>query len=112
MRSFVGTEVQYPGAALIFTPPGTLKGDDNKAARPHPIVDRTMAKLSKEKPSNIGLVTVSGAGLIKCEVAPQSVDRPAVILPRIVWGASSQEFQLVSGEGAAHFKSETEAIGF
>lgn len=88
------------------------EGDDNEAAPPHPIIDGTIAKLRKEKPSDIGLVAVSGAGLIKCEVAPHSVDRLAVILPRIVRGASLQGFQLVGGEGVAHFKSETEVIGF
>ncbi len=33
-------------------------------------------------------------------------------LPRIVRAASLQGFQLVGGEDAAHFKSETEVIGF
>ncbi|SJZ59676.1 hypothetical protein SAMN02745126_01781 [Enhydrobacter aerosaccus] len=87
-------------------------GDDNEAAPPHPIVDRTIAALRKAKPSDIGLVAVSQGGLIKCEVAPRSVDRLAVILLRIVRAASLQGFQLVGGEGAAHFKSETEVIGF
>lgn len=87
-------------------------GDDNEAAPPHSIVDRTIATLRKAKPSDIGLVAVSQGGLIKCEVAPRSVDRLAVILPRIVRAASLQGFQLVGGEGAAHFKSETEVIGF
>src|SRR5690606_37644072 len=88
------------------------EGDDNEAAPPHPILDRTIAKLRKEKPSDIGLIAISQGGLIKCEVAPQSVDRLAVILPRIVRAASLQGFQLVGGEGSAHFKSETEVIGF
>jgi hypothetical protein len=88
------------------------EGDDNVAVPPHPIADRTIAKLRKEKPSDIGLIAVSEGGLIKCEVAPRSVDRLAVILPRIVQTASLQGFQLVGGEGSAHFKSETEVIGF
>lgn len=88
------------------------EGSDLQAAPPHPIVDRTMAKLGKEKPSDIGLVAVGGAGVIKCAVAPQSVDRLAVILPRIVRAASLQGFQLLGGEGSSHFKSETEAIDF
>jgi hypothetical protein len=87
-------------------------GDDNEAAPPHPIVDRTIATLRKAKPSDIGLVAVSQGGLIKCEVAPRSVDRLAVILPRIVRAASLQGFQLVGGEGAAHFESETEVNVF
>jgi hypothetical protein len=88
------------------------EGDDSEAAPPHPIVDRTIAKLRKEKPSDIGLIAVSGGGLVKLEVAPRSVDRLVVILPRIVRSASLQGFQLVGGEGSAHFKSETEVIGF
>jgi hypothetical protein len=86
--------------------------DDDQAAPLHPIVDRTIAKLGKEKPSDIGLVAVSGGGLIKSEIAPKSVDRLAVILPRIIRAAILQGFQLVAGEGAAHFKSEVEAISF
>jgi hypothetical protein len=86
-------------------------GGDNETAPPHPIVERTIAALRKAKPSDIGLVTVSQGGLIKCEVAPRSVDRLAVILPRIVRAASLQGFQLVGSEGSAHFKSETEVIG-
>lgn len=88
------------------------EGSNDQAAPPHPIVDRTIVKLGKGKSSDIGLVTVGGAGLIKCEVAPKSVDRLAVILPRIVRAASLQGFLLAGGEDAAHFKSETEAIGF
>jgi hypothetical protein len=87
------------------------EGNDDQAAPPHPIIDRTIAKLGREKPSDIGLVAAGGVGLIKCEVAPKSVDRLAVVLPRIVRAASLQGFQLVGGEGAAHFKSETEVIG-
>jgi hypothetical protein len=87
------------------------EGSDDQAAPPHPIIDRTIAKLGKQKASDIGLVAVGGGGLIKCEVAPKSVDRLAVILARIVRAASLQGFQLVGGEGAAHFKSEIEVIG-
>ena len=85
-------------------------GDDELG--PHPIVDRTIAKLSKEKPSDIGVICVGGAGLIKCEVARQSIDRLAIVLPRIIRAASLQGFQLAAGESAAHFKSGTEAISF
>ena len=66
----------------------------------------------KAKPSDIGIVAVSGAGLIKCEVASPSIDRLAVILPRVVRAASLQGFELVADGGSAHFKSETENIGF
>lgn len=79
---------------------------------PHPTIDRTIIKLGKGKPSDIGLVAVGGTGLIKCEVAPQSVDRLSVILLRIIQAASLQGFQLVRGEEGAYFKSESEVIGF
>jgi len=36
--------------------------DDNEAAPPHPIVDRTIAKLRKEKPSDIGLIAAAKVG--------------------------------------------------
>jgi hypothetical protein len=88
------------------------EGDDNEAVPPHPIVDRTIAKLRGEKRSDIGLIAVNQGGLIKCEVAPRSVDRLAVILPRVVRAASLQGFQLLRSEGSAQFKSETEVIGF
>ena len=87
-------------------------GCDDRVTPPHPIIERTVVKLNKGKPSDIGLVAVSGAGLIKCEVAPQSVDRLSVILPRIIQAASLQGFQLVGGEHGAHFKFESEIIGF
>lgn len=60
------------------------EGGDDQAASPHPIVDRSLAKLRKVRSSDIGIVVADGAGLIRCEVAPQSIDRLAVILPRIV----------------------------
>ncbi|MGO8920664.1 MAG: hypothetical protein ACLQJR_32625 [Stellaceae bacterium] len=88
------------------------EGSDDQAAPAHPIVDRTLAKLRKAKPSHIGIVAADGAGLIKCEVASPSIDRLAVILPRVVRAASLQGYELMADDGSAHFKSETEAIGF
>ena len=87
-------------------------GDDDDTAPSHQIVERTLAKLRKAKASDIGIVTATGAGLIKCEVALSSVDRLAVALPRIVRAAALQGFELVSGEGTAKFKSEAETVGF
>ncbi|MES0123301.1 hypothetical protein NKL05_14580 [Mesorhizobium sp. C420B] len=52
-------------------------GGDDQAASPHPIVDRSLAKLRKVKSSDIGIVVADG--LIKCEIAPQSIDRLAVM---------------------------------
>lgn len=64
------------------------EGGDDQVAPPHPIVDRTLAKLRKAKPSDIGIVAADGVGFIKCEIASPSIDRLAVILPRIVRAGS------------------------
>jgi hypothetical protein len=88
------------------------EGGDDLAAPPFPIIDRTLDRLRKAKPSDIGIVAAGGAGLIKCEVASPSIDRLAIILPRIAHAVSLQGFELVAGDGSAQFKSETEAIAF
>ncbi|HEY7301778.1 MAG TPA: hypothetical protein VH684_28135 [Xanthobacteraceae bacterium] len=88
------------------------ESSDDQAVPTHPIVDRTVAKLRKAKPSDIGIVAADGVGLVKCEVASPSIDRLAVILPRIVRAASLQGFELVAGNGSAQFESATEAIAF
>lgn len=88
------------------------QSDDGQAAQSHPIIDRTLALLKNAKPSERGIVTVDGPGLIKCEVAPSSIDRLAAALPPIVRAASLQGFELVAGDGSAGFRSETEIVGF
>jgi hypothetical protein len=88
------------------------EGDDDQISPPHPIVDRTLAKLRKAKLSDIGIVAADGTGLTKCAVSSLSIDHLAVILPRIVRATSLQGFELVAGDGSARFKSKTEAIGF
>jgi hypothetical protein len=88
------------------------EGGDDQVAPLSPIVDRTLDKLRRAKPSDVGIVAAGGAGLIKCEVASPSIDRLGVILPRIARAASLQGFELVAGEGSAQFKSETESIAF
>jgi len=88
------------------------EGADDQDAPSHAIVDRTVAKLRKAKPSDIGIVAADGLGSIKCEVASSSVDRLAIILPRIVGAASLQGFDLVADGGSVQFRSETETVGF
>ena len=88
------------------------EGDDDQVPPTLPIIDRTLDKLGKAKPSDVGIVVADGGGLIKCEVASPSIDRLAIILPRIVRAASLQGFELVAGDGSAQLKSETEAIAF
>jgi len=97
-------------AFLAARPRLSAKGAAESAE--HPIVDRTVVKLRKAKASDIGIVSADGAGLIKCEVASPSIDRLAVILPRVVRAASLQGFELAADCGSARFKSETEDIGF
>ena len=78
----------------------------------HPIIERTLAKLRKSKPSALGLVSADDAGLIKCEIAPNSIERLAVILRRLVLAASRQGFELSAEQARAHFKSQTETVDF
>jgi hypothetical protein len=88
------------------------EGDDDQAPPPFPIIDRALDRFRKAKPSDVSIVAVAGAGLIKCEVTSPSIDRLVLILPRIARAASLQGFELVAGDGSAQFKSETEAIAF
>lgn len=80
--------------------------------RSHPIVARTLSKLRKAKPSDLGVVGADGPGVIGCQVAPASIDRLANILRLVARAAALQGFALVATDGAAHFKSETESVGF
>jgi hypothetical protein len=88
------------------------EGADDQAVPPHLAIDRTLAKLRKTKPSEVGIAALKEAGFIRCEVALSSIDRLAIILPRIVRAALLQGFELVAGEGPARFKSGSEEIGF
>ena len=88
------------------------QGGDDETPAPNLIIDRTIAKLRKAKPSDIGIVATDGAGLIRCEVASASIDRLAIALPRIVRAASLQGFELAGDDGLAKFKSQTETVGF
>lgn len=79
----------------------------------NPIVERTAEKLRKAKPAPVtGLVSVEGAGLIKAEVAPASIDRLELALNRIVAAADALGIKLGRGEKAAAFVCEGEMIAF
>jgi hypothetical protein len=80
--------------------------------RPHLIVERTVARLRKAKPGPTGLVSVDTVGLIKCDVAPSSIERLARVLNGIVAAAEQQGFRLAGEGGAARFVGEEESIGF
>jgi hypothetical protein len=77
-----------------------------------PIVQRTIERLGKAKPGPTGLALVEAAGLIKCEVAPSSVERLASILHGIVAAASQQGFRIISEGGVAKFVGGEESVAF
>jgi len=58
------------------------------------------------------LVATDGAGLIKCEVAPASINRLELALNRIAAAARGIGIELVRGDAAAAFLCDGEAIGF
>lgn len=76
------------------------------------IVERTIAKLRKAKPGPTGLVESEGTGLVRCAIAPASVDRLATALPPIIAAAAQQGFVLESGESAARLAGAEETIAF
>jgi hypothetical protein len=81
-------------------------------ARSHPIVERTTARLRKAKPGPTGLVSVDTTGLIKCEVAPSSVERLDTVLNGIAAAAAQQGFGLGGEGGAVRFVGQEESVGF
>ena len=77
-----------------------------------PIVARTMARLAKAKPSDIGIVSVADPDLIECEVAVASVERLGQILEGLAAAAATQGFRIAPGERTAGFRSGDETIRF
>ncbi|VXC84539.1 hypothetical protein [Sphingomonas sp. AX6] len=89
----------------------TIEGIDKPFS--NPIVDRTIAKLRKEKPAPItGLVAVAQSGLIKVEVAPDSVERLQLILNRIAAAAAVMDIRIIKTERSTAFECDGETIGF
>lgn len=87
-------------------------GDDGCPTPSHPIVERTIAHLRKLVSSERGLVASDRSDLIKCEIAPQSIDRLAVFLPEVIKACNLQGFRLVPGERSAQFQSDSECVSF
>ena len=114
--TIVGADLSFESSILVTVREQARilasENRDDRVVQPHPIIERSLARLGKAKPSDIGVVVSDGTGIIKCEVAVQSIDRLSIILPRIVEAALLQGFKLVTGEGRACFKSETESIDF
>jgi hypothetical protein len=91
-----------------------IKASSSPAAeqRSHPILERTTARLRKTKPGPTGIVAVDASGLIKCAVAPASVDRLATALGPIIDAVAQQGFRLAADGGAARFVGEEETVAF
>ena len=77
------------------------------------IVSATLAVLRRSHASHRGLVACHRDGLIRCEIAPASIDRLGRIFGQITSAASTQGFRLVSREkGPARFTNEMDDVGF
>ena len=89
----------------------TVATGDN--AKPHPIVERSAARLRRAKPDSItGLATVDQAGLIKIVAAPASADRLELALNRIAAVSQALGIEIAAGEKSAELRCDGEAIGF
>lgn len=91
---------------------GRAAVEPGSAETAHPIIERTIAKLRKARPTDTGVVIVSGGKLIDCSVAPASIDRLETILLRLVHAALLQGFSLVASDRAAVFRSGAETVAF
>jgi hypothetical protein len=87
-------------------------GDDAGEGPQHPIVNRTLAALRKVGQLEKGLVSVSGSGLIRCSIAPASIDRMGVGLSRIVRAVELQGFHIKEDGDWVGFASEAQTVGF
>ena len=87
-----------------------LPADDD--IKPDAAVTRTIAALRKAKVNGKGLLEVSGEGLIRCEVGPESIDRLGLILTRVVAAAAMQGFVLETDSQSVQFSGESQTIRF
>lgn len=79
----------------------------------HPLIERSIAKLRKAKPSGVnGLASVDGAGLIKISASPASVDRIELALKRIAAAGGALGVELTKDDKGVHLSCEGETIGF
>lgn len=121
-KAGVATLITIVGGELRQEPDAIVRARENARVRassmtantvPNSIVERTVARLCKAKPAGVaGLVAVDGVGLIKCEVAPASIDRFGLALNRIAAAAEAIGIELVRGDTAATFLCDGKAIGF
>jgi hypothetical protein len=87
--------------------------DADGACPIHPVVDRTVAKLRRAKPTEpAGLVSVKDAGLIETAVATTSIDRVELILNRIAAATGALGIRIDRGGTGPVFVCDDETIGF
>jgi hypothetical protein len=87
-------------------------GADLDEGPPNQIIEATLAALRGVKKIEKALVSLSGSGLIKSTVAPASIDRLSIALPRIVRAVELQGFHLVKSTSGVCFASANETIEF
>jgi hypothetical protein len=86
---------------------------DEKSLLPtHPILEWTLKNLRTAGMSENGVVATKGPNLITCAIAPNSIDRIGLALPRIFAAVSLQGFQVVEGSQSAEFSNNTERVSF
>ena len=77
----------------------------------HPVVRQTLAALRKLKPSDKGLVSLNEPGLVKCDVAPASIERVGLALNRLAQAAGRQSFALAGSKSGAIFEGKPQSVG-
>ncbi|MFC6487706.1 hypothetical protein [Nitratireductor sp. GCM10026969] len=77
-----------------------------------PILERTIAKLSKAKADRTGIVHVEGKGLISVSVRPESAGRAKLVLEMLIRTARTAGIKLEAQDGAAFWRAEGESVSF
>lgn len=78
----------------------------------HPVVDRTLAKLSTAKPGHDGLLRSRGAKLIAIAVRPQMLPRAEAVLRQLVGTGEAAGLALTPGTDAMAWQSAGETVAF
>ncbi len=82
----------------------------NRAVTKHPIVEATIAALKAAEPSFKGLVFVAADDIVRCEIAPASINRVKIILQRLVAAAEDQGFELRQASRSPDFVGHGHSI--
>lgn len=91
-----------------------LEGSDAQSAGgiTHPIVERTLTKLSGAKPRADGLVHIDGGALINVAVRPESVARLNELLPLLAGCAAKAGIELARDQPSAVWSCAGQTIAF